>query len=218
MPAIFLHSSYLFVQSVDLLWTDYQQNVHEKVLDVLNDYIASFPSLKVFLSLCFSLEHFLRGSYTFYILDCFQTLYFMIRLMEQKACNNSYCFYGNILNCVAAPFLIETCVYVFALCMLSVCVEKYKLYLDRRQIKGLAFRCFSTHNNKLHETLVYYNILKARIAKRGRKMVDYDNSRHNLAVLQTAKKTDEAKITKVSEVFIFYSLSSYHFVTCSESH
>lgn len=108
MPAIFLHSSYLFVQSVDLLWTDYQQNVHEKVLDVLNDYIASFPSLKVFLSLCFSLEHFLRGSYTFYILDCFQTLYFMIRLMEQKAGNNSYCFYGNILNYVATPFLIET--------------------------------------------------------------------------------------------------------------
>ncbi|PVD35740.1 hypothetical protein C0Q70_02703 [Pomacea canaliculata] len=73
------------LESVDLLWTDYQQNVHEKVLDVLNDYIASFPSLK------------------------------------------------------------------------------------------------------------------ARIAKRGRKMVDYDNSRHNLAVLQTAKKTDEAKITKAQE-------------------
>lgn len=39
--------------------------------------------------------------------------------------------------------------------------------------------------------------LQAKIAKRGRKMVDYDNSRHNLEVLQAAKKKDDAKIAKV---------------------
>ncbi|KAK7492710.1 hypothetical protein BaRGS_00016015 [Batillaria attramentaria] len=41
--------------------------------------------------------------------------------------------------------------------------------------------------------------LRARIAKRGRKMVDFDNSRHNLEVLQAAKKKDEAKIAKAQE-------------------
>lgn len=36
-----------------------------------------------------------------------------------------------------------------------------------------------------------------RIAKRGRKVVDYDSARHHLEALQNAKKKDEAKIAKV---------------------
>ncbi|OWF34078.1 myc box-dependent-interacting protein 1-like [Mizuhopecten yessoensis] len=41
--------------------------------------------------------------------------------------------------------------------------------------------------------------LKTRIAKRGRKMVDYDNARHNLDVVQNAKKKDENKIAKAKD-------------------
>lgn len=37
-----------------------------------------------------------------------------------------------------------------------------------------------------------------RVAKRGRKLVDYDSARHHLEALQSAKKKDEAKITKVA--------------------
>lgn len=37
------------------------------------------------------------------------------------------------------------------------------------------------------------------MAKRGRKLVDYDSSRHHLEALQTAKKRDDTKISKVRE-------------------
>lgn len=36
-----------------------------------------------------------------------------------------------------------------------------------------------------------------RVAKRGRKLVDYDSSRHHVEALQGAKKKDDAKIAKV---------------------
>ncbi|KAG2458764.1 BIN1 protein, partial [Polypterus senegalus] len=39
--------------------------------------------------------------------------------------------------------------------------------------------------------------IKARIAKRGRKLVDYDSARHHFESLQHAKKKDEVKIAKV---------------------
>lgn len=42
---------------------------------------------------------------------------------------------------------------------------------------------------------------KERIAKRGRKLVDYDSARHHLEALQNAKKKDEAKIAKAEEEF-----------------
>ncbi|KAM6294466.1 bridging integrator 2 [Aegotheles albertisi] len=42
---------------------------------------------------------------------------------------------------------------------------------------------------------------KERIAKRGRKLVDYDSARHHLEALQSAKKKDEAKIAKAEEEF-----------------
>ncbi|CAK6958759.1 bridging integrator 2b isoform X1 [Scomber scombrus] len=43
--------------------------------------------------------------------------------------------------------------------------------------------------------------VKERVAKRGRKLVDYDSARHHLEALQSAKKKDEAKITKAEEEF-----------------
>ncbi|KAM6979691.1 bridging integrator 2b [Aplochiton taeniatus] len=43
--------------------------------------------------------------------------------------------------------------------------------------------------------------VKERVAKRGRKLVDYDSSRHHLESLQSAKKKDDAKITKADEEF-----------------
>ncbi|XP_046577118.1 LOW QUALITY PROTEIN: myc box-dependent-interacting protein 1-like [Haliotis rubra] len=60
---------------------------------------------------------------------------------------------------------------------------------------------------KLHERslepmntyLLSFPTLKARVSKRGRKQVDYDNARHNLEVLQNAKKRDDGKILKAQE-------------------
>ncbi|KAJ6665593.1 hypothetical protein lerEdw1_003436 [Lerista edwardsae] len=43
---------------------------------------------------------------------------------------------------------------------------------------------------------------KSRIAKRGRKLVDYDSARHHYESLQTAKKKDEAKIAKAEEELV----------------
>uniref|UniRef100_A0A8C8XAX8 Bridging integrator 1 n=1 Tax=Panthera leo TaxID=9689 RepID=A0A8C8XAX8_PANLE len=44
--------------------------------------------------------------------------------------------------------------------------------------------------------------IKSRIAKRGRKLVDYDSARHHYESLQTAKKKDETKIAKAEEELI----------------
>ncbi|XP_069053329.1 myc box-dependent-interacting protein 1 isoform X2 [Lepisosteus oculatus] len=41
--------------------------------------------------------------------------------------------------------------------------------------------------------------IKTRIAKRGRKLVDFDSARHHFASLQHAKKKDEVKIAKAEE-------------------
>ncbi|CAB1315482.1 unnamed protein product [Coregonus sp. 'balchen'] len=46
-----------------------------------------------------------------------------------------------------------------------------------------------------------FHEVKERVAKRGRKLVDYDSSRHHLEALQNAKKKDDAKITKAEEEF-----------------
>ncbi|XP_056293023.1 bridging integrator 2b isoform X2 [Pseudoliparis swirei] len=43
--------------------------------------------------------------------------------------------------------------------------------------------------------------VKERVAKRGRKLVDYDSARHHLEALQSAKKKDEAKTAKAEEEF-----------------
>ncbi|XP_072703402.1 bridging integrator 2 [Ciconia boyciana] len=49
--------------------------------------------------------------------------------------------------------------------------------------------------------LAQFGDFKERIAKRGRKLVDYDSARHHLEALQSAKKKDEAKIAKAEEEF-----------------
>uniref|UniRef100_A0A3Q1KGD2 BAR domain-containing protein n=1 Tax=Anabas testudineus TaxID=64144 RepID=A0A3Q1KGD2_ANATE len=41
--------------------------------------------------------------------------------------------------------------------------------------------------------------IREKIAKRGRKLVDYDSSRHHLETLQAAKKRDDIKINKAEE-------------------
>lgn len=40
-------------------------------------------------------------------------------------------------------------------------------------------------------------VFQERVAKRGRKLVDYDSARHHLETLQSTKKKDEAKVAKV---------------------
>ncbi|KAM9835831.1 myc box-dependent-interacting protein 1b isoform 2-T2 [Aulostomus maculatus] len=47
--------------------------------------------------------------------------------------------------------------------------------------------------------LAHFPDIKARIAKRERKMVDFDSARHHFASLQKGKKKDEAKIAKAEE-------------------
>ncbi|XP_012618097.1 bridging integrator 2 [Microcebus murinus] len=46
-----------------------------------------------------------------------------------------------------------------------------------------------------------FSEIKERIAKRRRKLVDYDSARHHLEAVQNAKKKDEAKIVKAEEEF-----------------
>nr|XP_060637593.1 amphiphysin isoform X5 [Anolis sagrei ordinatus] len=43
--------------------------------------------------------------------------------------------------------------------------------------------------------------IKNRIAKRSRKLVDYDSARHHLEALQSSKRKDEGRITKAEEEF-----------------
>ncbi|XP_061687986.1 myc box-dependent-interacting protein 1b isoform X3 [Syngnathoides biaculeatus] len=47
--------------------------------------------------------------------------------------------------------------------------------------------------------LAQFPEIRARIAKRDRKMVDFDSARHHFASLQKGKKKDEAKIAKAEE-------------------
>ncbi|XP_015855931.2 bridging integrator 2 isoform X2 [Peromyscus maniculatus bairdii] len=46
-----------------------------------------------------------------------------------------------------------------------------------------------------------FSDIKEKIAKRGRKLVDYDSARHHLEAVQNAKKKDEAKTSKAEEEF-----------------
>ncbi|XP_029696121.1 myc box-dependent-interacting protein 1b isoform X2 [Takifugu rubripes] len=50
--------------------------------------------------------------------------------------------------------------------------------------------------NTLDTYVTQFPDIKARIAKRDRKMVDFDSARHHFASLQKGKKKDEAKIAK----------------------
>nr|XP_043875905.1 myc box-dependent-interacting protein 1b isoform X12 [Solea senegalensis] len=64
------------------------------------------------------------------------------------------------------------------------------LWLDYHQnITDKCVVCMDTY-------LTQFPDLKARIAKRDRKLVDFDSARHHFASLQKGKKKDEAKIAK----------------------
>ncbi|KAL3045487.1 hypothetical protein OYC64_013709 [Pagothenia borchgrevinki] len=53
--------------------------------------------------------------------------------------------------------------------------------------------------NTLDSYLTQFPDIKTRIAKRDRKMVDFDSARHHFSSLQKGKKKDEAKIAKAEE-------------------
>uniref|UniRef100_UPI003AB04CED myc box-dependent-interacting protein 1b n=1 Tax=Centroberyx gerrardi TaxID=166262 RepID=UPI003AB04CED len=53
--------------------------------------------------------------------------------------------------------------------------------------------------SSLDTYLAQFPDIKARIAKRERKMVDFDSARHHFASIQKGKKKDEAKIAKAEE-------------------
>lgn len=44
-----------------------------------------------------------------------------------------------------------------------------------------------------------YTIFQSKISKRGRKLVDFDSSRHNMQALEQAKKRDDGKMQKVCD-------------------
>lgn len=51
--------------------------------------------------------------------------------------------------------------------------------------------------------IYYFSVAQARIAKRDRKLVDYDSARHNYATTHKTKKKDGGiKITKVSNAVV----------------
>ncbi|XP_024918113.1 myc box-dependent-interacting protein 1b isoform X6 [Cynoglossus semilaevis] len=67
------------------------------------------------------------------------------------------------------------------------------LWLDYQQsITEKCLTCMDTY-------MIKFPDIKARIAKRDRKMVDFDSARHHFSSLQKGKKKDEAKIAKAEE-------------------
>ncbi|XP_013888576.1 myc box-dependent-interacting protein 1 [Austrofundulus limnaeus] len=67
------------------------------------------------------------------------------------------------------------------------------LWLDYHQnITDKSLLCMDTY-------LAQFPEIKARIAKRERKLVDFDSARHHFGSLQKGKKKDEAKIAKAEE-------------------
>uniref|UniRef100_A0A665W180 Myc box-dependent-interacting protein 1 n=1 Tax=Echeneis naucrates TaxID=173247 RepID=A0A665W180_ECHNA len=67
------------------------------------------------------------------------------------------------------------------------------LWLDYHQnITDKSLVCMDTYLSQFPD-------IKARIAKRDRKMVDFDSARHHFSSLQKGKKKDEAKIAKAEE-------------------
>lgn len=67
------------------------------------------------------------------------------------------------------------------------------LWLDYHQ--SLTDKCLTS----MDLYLAQFPDIKARIAKRDRKMVDFDSARHHFSSLQKGKKKDEAKIAKAEE-------------------
>uniref|UniRef100_A0A4W5NLE2 Bridging integrator 2b n=1 Tax=Hucho hucho TaxID=62062 RepID=A0A4W5NLE2_9TELE len=79
---------------------------------------------------------------------------------------------------------------------LSVIIESEDLLWNdyEEKLTDQIVRTMENYTGQFHE-------VKERVAKRGRKLVDYDSSRHHLEALQNAKKKDDAKVTKAEEEF-----------------
>ncbi|XP_040007760.1 bridging integrator 2a isoform X2 [Xiphias gladius] len=89
-------------------------------------------------------------------------------------------------------------------------VDGNRIYKDLRNYIN-AVRDMREASRRLSQSLfdVYENdwageedlgaIVEEKVAKRGRKLVDYDSSRHHLEALQTAKRRDDVKINKAEE-------------------
>ncbi|KAM9536864.1 uncharacterized protein ACWYII_040719 isoform 2-T4 [Salvelinus alpinus] len=79
---------------------------------------------------------------------------------------------------------------------LSVIMESEDLLWNdyEEKLTDQIVRTMENYTGQFHE-------VKERLAKRGRKLVDYDSSRHHLEALQNTKKKDDAKITKAEEEF-----------------
>ena len=82
------------------------------------------------------------------------------------------------------------------------CSHKLSLSLPPSQTlihKQAQYQLTCNTNTQLHcsNDLLFVFQLQDRISKRGRKLVDYDHSLHQLESLQTAKKRDDEKIAKV---------------------
>ncbi|XP_062597061.1 amphiphysin-like [Saccostrea cucullata] len=54
-------------------------------------------------------------------------------------------------------------------------------------------------NEPLNNYMSHFPTLRQRISKRGRKLTDFDNAKHNLDVHENAKKKDETKIKKAHD-------------------
>uniref|UniRef100_A0A672J2S8 Myc box-dependent-interacting protein 1 n=1 Tax=Salarias fasciatus TaxID=181472 RepID=A0A672J2S8_SALFA len=75
----------------------------------------------------------------------------------------------------------------------SLAEDTDTLWLEYQQnITDKSLLCIDTY-------LARFPDIKARIAKRDRKMVDFDSARHHFGSLQKGKKKDEAKIAKAEE-------------------
>nr|XP_057925784.1 bridging integrator 2b [Doryrhamphus excisus] len=80
---------------------------------------------------------------------------------------------------------------------------------DLAAITGSEDLLWNDYEEKLHDQIVrtmenytsQFPEVKERVAKRGRKLVDYDSARHHLEALQSAKKRDDSKIAKAEEEF-----------------
>lgn len=89
------------------------------------------------------------------------------------------------------------------LMLLSSLSSKLHTHLSRRPLRadhtfGSSASWRISGVSLRHEEICAWMCFQERVAKRGRKLVDYDSARHHLEALQSAKKKDEAKITKVA--------------------
>lgn len=88
--------------------------------------------------------------------------------------------------------------------LLSYSYKSWQAFFETWKLRIL----FQKETPKKASTYSLFSV-QARIAKRDRKLVDYDSARHNYATTHKSKKKDGGiKITKVNQ--IHYSLFTYY--------